>query len=127
MKNAKKRILLVDDEKIVTRLLKLSLEETDSYVVRVENIAAHAVAAAEQFEPDLILLDIMMPGLDGGDMAQLFHENRRLTNIPIVFLTAAATKLEVSAKAGRIGGLAFLAKPVEVPEVIRCIEKHMVK
>ena len=127
MKTTKKRILLVDDEKIITRLLKLNLEETDRYIVRVENLAGGAVAAAEQFQPDLILLDIMMPGINGGDLAQLFKDNAQLKCVPVVFLTAAATKREVSAKEGSIGGLPFLAKPVDVPEVIRCIEKYITR
>ena len=125
MSNSKKRILLIDDEKVVTRLLKLNLEDTGRYVVRVENIAATALSAAEQFQPDLILLDVMMPGMDGGELAQQFQDNAKLKSVPVIFLTAAATKKEVSAKQGTIGGLPFLAKPVEVPDMIRCIEQHM--
>src|ERR1051325_10259843 len=124
MKIEKKRILLVDDEKIITRLLKLNLEQTNNYLVRVENAATGALAAAEQFQPDLILLDIMMPGIDGGELAQRFQDSAQLKDVPVVFLTAAATKGEVFLNGGRIGGLPFLAKPVDMPEVIRCIETH---
>jgi CheY-like chemotaxis protein len=69
MKLEKKRILVVDDEPSITRLLKLNLEETNRYVVRTENDAKAALASAEVFQPDLILLDVMMPDLDGGQLA----------------------------------------------------------
>jgi two-component system, OmpR family, response regulator len=123
----KKRILIVDDEIKITRLLKLNLEQTNAYAVRVENAATSALAAAEQFQPDLILLDVMMPDQDGGELANRFHTSPQLKNIPIVFFTAAAKKQEVAAHGGRIGGLPFLAKPADFPEVIACLEQHLGK
>jgi CheY-like chemotaxis protein len=123
----KKHILVVDDETAFTRLLKLNLEQTNHYVVRVENTPTAALAAAENFQPDLILLDIIMPGMDGGELAQCFRASPKLRSVPVVFLTAAATKAEVASRGGRIGGLPFLAKPVDLPEVIDCIEKHLGK
>jgi CheY-like chemotaxis protein len=123
----KKRILIVDDEVGASRLLKFNLEQTDRYAVRVENTATTALAAAEDYQPDLILLDVMMPDLDGGELAQRFQASPTLRSIPIVFLTAVATKAEVSSRGGRIGGLPFLAKPVDVPELIACLEKHLAR
>jgi CheY-like chemotaxis protein len=125
MNTEKKRILIVDDEVGATRLLKLNLEQTNRYVVRVENTATAALATAAEYQPDLILMDVMMPGLDGGELAQRFQASPILRRIPILFLTAAATKAEVSSQGGRIGGLPFLAKPVDVPELINCLEKHL--
>jgi DNA-binding response OmpR family regulator len=121
----KKRILVVDDEPSITRLLKLSLEQTDEFIVGVENIATHALTAAREFRPDLILLDVMMPGVDGGVLASEFQASAQLRQVPIVFLTAAVTKEEVCSHGGRIGGLPFLAKPVDIPEVIGCIKKQL--
>src|SRR3954466_15107240 len=100
----KKRILIVDDQKSITRLLKINLEQTNHYVVRTENQATLALAAAQEFGPDLILLDVMMPELDGGELAALFREDPRLKHVPIVFLTAAARKGEVVSGSGQIGG-----------------------
>jgi CheY-like chemotaxis protein len=125
MNPEKKRILVVDDEASITRLLKLNLEQTKDYVVRTENDATLALAAAEEFQPDLILLDVMMPGLDGGELASCFQASPKLKEVPIVFLTAAATKAEVYARGGRVGGLPFLAKPVEMAEVIACLKQHL--
>jgi DNA-binding response OmpR family regulator len=121
----KKRILIIDDEVGTTRLLQSNLEQTDHYVVLVENTATSALASAEHFKPDLVLLDVLMPGLDGGELAQRFQASRTLRHVPVVFLTATATKNEVTTRGGRIGGLPFLAKPVDMPELIACIEKHL--
>src|SRR5437016_13038063 len=113
MTNAeKKRILLVDDQASDTRLLKVCLERTNEYVVREENDASAALSAAEEFGPDLILLDVMMPGVDGGELAARFQASAKLKTVPTVFLTAAVTKEEVSAGGGLSGGVPFLAKPV---------------
>ena len=125
MKDKKSRILVVDDEASITRLLKLNLGQTKQYVVRTENDATMALAAAEEFQPDLILLDVMMPDLDGGQLASRFQEHPILKSVPIVILTAAATKKEVYARGGRVGGLPFLAKPVDLAEVVACIEQQL--
>src|SRR2546423_5120830 len=58
---SKRRILVVDDETSITRLLKLNLEQTGSYEVREENLGARVLEAAREFKPDLVLLDVMMP------------------------------------------------------------------
>ena len=125
MNNQKKRILVVDDQADVTRMLKLNLEQTNDYEVRMENNSRMALAAAEEFHPDLILLDVVMPGMDGGDLASRLEASPQLKGVPIVFLTAAATKQEASARGGRIGGLPFLAKPVNTAEVVRCLKKYL--
>ena len=71
-----KRILVVDDEPSVTRNLKLNLESSDGYDVFAENHAANALTAARIFRPDLILLDVIMPGMDGGDVAARLRADR---------------------------------------------------
>jgi CheY-like chemotaxis protein len=123
--SGKKRILVVDDEVSATRLLKLNLEQTNQYVVRTENDPRKALAAAAEFHPDLMLLDVLMPGMDGGDLASLLLADPVLKSVPIVFLTAMATKTEVHRRAGRIGGLPFLAKPVDLNDVLACLKRHL--
>jgi CheY-like chemotaxis protein len=125
MNTEKKRILVVDDQARDTRLLKLYLERTNDYVVREENDARAALSAAEQFQPHLILLDVMMPGMDGGELAACFQENPQLKAVPIVFLTAAVTKKEVEAGRGRVAGYPFLAKPVVLTELLACLKHHL--
>jgi DNA-binding response OmpR family regulator len=123
MENKKKRILVIDDQPDITRMLKLNLEQTNDYEVRMENISSRALATAEEFCPDLILLDVIMPGIDGGSLAGNLRAHPKLKTVPIVFLTAAATKEEVSMRGGIIGGSPFLAKPVDLAEVVRCLKK----
>ena len=121
---AKKRILLVDDEKSFTNLLKLNLEETGNYEVRVENWAEDAYGAAKEFKPDLVLLDIIMPRMPGGNVAAQIKEDSELKDTPIVFLTAAVRKQQVEDNEGIICDFPCLAKPATVDMVVQTIEKH---
>jgi CheY-like chemotaxis protein len=121
---SKKRVLLVDDEKSFTNLLKLNLEDTGNYDVRVENWAEDAIAAAREFKPDIILLDIIMPRLPGGNVAAQIKEDAGLKDTPIVFLTAAVRKHQVEENDGIICDHPCLAKPATVEMVIDMIEKH---
>ena len=123
----RKRILVVDDNASDTQLLKRYLEETNEYVVCEENDPKAAVSAAEKFRPQLILLDVLMPAMDGGELAATFKANSKLKTVPIVFLTSKLTKEEVAMCAGRIGGYPFLAKPIVLPEVAECLERHLGK
>ena len=120
----KKRILLVDDEKSFTNLLKLNLEETGNYEVRVENWAEDAYGAAKEFKPDLVLLDIIMPRMPGGNVAAQIKEDAALKDTPIVFLTAAVRKQQVEDNEGIICDFPCLAKPATVDMVVETIEKH---
>jgi CheY-like chemotaxis protein len=121
---AKKRVMLVDDEKSFTNLLKLNLEDTGQYEVRVENWAEDAVNAAKEFKPDIVLLDIIMPRLPGGNVAALIKETPELRDTPIVFLTAAVRKHQVEENDGIICDFPCIAKPATVDMVIEAIEKH---
>ena len=123
--NAKRRILIVDDEVGFTRLLRLNLGCTGRYVVGVENDARNALPTAREFDPDLILLDVMMPGQDGGDIAAQLQRDPRTRDVPIVFVTAAVKREEIRSHQGRIGGAPFIGKPVELSELIRCIDQQL--
>jgi CheY-like chemotaxis protein len=125
MISEKKRILVVDDLASDTRLLKLHLEQTNEYLVREENNAQAALSTAEEFQPHLILLDVMMPDMDGGELAARFEASARLQAVPIVFLTAKVTKEEVDMCGGKIGKYPFLAKPIVLTEVAACLKTHL--
>jgi CheY-like chemotaxis protein len=124
---SKKRILVADDETSITRLLKLNLERTGNYEVREENLGARVFEAAQEFKPDLILLDVMMPDMDGGDVAASLKQDPALRKTPVVFLTAAVKKEELGAPEGKIGGRMYIAKPLNVKGVIGVIEKTLGK
>jgi CheY-like chemotaxis protein len=120
----KRRILIVDDDRDSTHLIKILLEKISHYLVLEENDAAKAHESARDFRPDLILLDIMMPQIDGGDIAAQIDADPGLQRTPIIFLTALVTKAE--AKAGlHIQGHPVLAKPIDIPELINRIEENL--
>ncbi len=119
-----KRILIVDDEAGFTRLLKLTLEGTKRYIVKEENDGSQALATARQFRPDLILLDIVMPKMDGGDVARQITSDPMLKEVKIIFLTAIVSQKEAGA-AGGIGGFPFMAKPVSLAALTAMIEETL--
>jgi len=121
----KKKILIVDDEELFTKLVKLNLEKTGDYEVRVENKGLQGLAAAREFQPDLILLDILMPDMEGSEVASRLQDDAQTKDIPVVFLTAVVRKEEVESGCGVIGGRPFIAKPVSVNELVDCIERNM--
>ena len=119
----KKRILVVDDEPALTRMVKLNLERTGNYEVRTENQGGMAVQAAREFKPDLIFLDVMMPDMSGDEVSAQLREDEELSNIKYIFMTAIVTKDETEAMGSNIGGNEFLAKPVKTDELIATIER----
>ncbi|PYI83814.1 MAG: hypothetical protein DMF09_10330 [Verrucomicrobia bacterium] len=120
----KRRILIVDDDRESTRLVKVLLEKAGGYLVLEENDAAKAHQSAQNFRPDVILLDIMMPKTDGGEVAAQIEADPELQSTPIIFLTALVTEPET--KAGlRIEGHRSLAKPVNIPDLINQIEESL--
>jgi DNA-binding response OmpR family regulator len=120
----KKKVLLVDDEKSFTNLLKLNLEQTGNYDVCVVNWAEDALPTAREFKPDIMLLDIIMPRMPGGNVVAQFEADPALKNTPIVFLTAAVQRSRVEEMDGIISGLPCVAKPASVQEIVAMIEKQ---
>jgi len=121
----KRRILAVDDEAGLTRMIRLNLEATGRFEVREENFGAHALEAARDFRPDLILLDVMMPDMEGSEVAAQLKEDPVLKTTPVVFLTAIVTREETAPTGSEIGGHTFLAKPVKAAELIACIDGEL--
>jgi two-component system, OmpR family, response regulator len=118
----KPRILIVDDEPGFTRLVKLVLPR---YEIREENESTRAFETARHFRPDLILMDVVMPGIDGGNLAARMKGDALLKHIPIVFLTAVVSSKEAGQEPKHIGGFPFLAKPVSPDVLERCIEENL--
>ena len=118
-----KRILIADDEKAFAEMLKLNLQATGEYEVRIENDPSQVLPAALQFQPDLILLDIIMPKVEGPDIAFKIKSHESLKKVPIIFLTAAVKKDEVDSEDGMIGGYPFVAKTSSLNVLIDTIEK----
>lgn len=123
----KKRILFIDDEAQLLRLIKLNLEQLGRFEVRIISRSSQGEEAALEFQPHLIFLDVMMPEMDGGELASRLRANPNTKHIPIIFLTAVVSKEEAAAKSGLIGGYPFLAKPVTIDQITECINRHLGK
>jgi len=119
------KILIIDDEATFTRMVRMNLEQTGRFEVREENRAAKAMGAAKDFMPDLILLDVIMPAMDGGELASRLKADPQLTNIPVVFLTATVSKNEAQDAGFTSGGYLFLAKPVSLQNLLKTIDETL--
>jgi CheY-like chemotaxis protein len=121
----KARILYVDDEIGAARLLKVNLEATGRYEVQVQNWPEDALATAREFKPDLILLDIIMPRMPGGNVVEVFEHDPELKNVPIVFFTAAVWRERVQEHDGIICDHPCLAKPAQLNEISAFIDANL--
>ncbi|MBM4163855.1 MAG: response regulator [Lentisphaerae bacterium] len=121
----KKRILIVDDEPKFTQMVRFNLEKTGAYEVMEVNHPKQALEAATRFKPDLVLLDVMMPGMDGGDVAAQLRRNPGLKNVPVMFVTAAVAQSEAGEHGYRSGGDIFLAKPITLDALLAAIAENL--
>ena len=119
----KRRVLAVDDEEDFLELMELNLEKTRRYEVRTESDPDAVLEAAREFRPDVILLDVVMPGKDGIELLAELHRDEGLRAVPVIMLTALAGG-NVAGGASKDGVL-YLAKPVEMKRLLHCIEEHV--
>lgn len=117
MKNG--RILIVDDDYVTLRTLEKMLT-LEGYTVIPLSLGKEAIRLAKERSPGLIILDIMMPDIDGGDVASILKNDPRTKNIPIIFLSSLVTKREEQSSS-REYGIYFLSKPIERDELLRQI------
>ncbi|MCK5306572.1 MAG: response regulator [Candidatus Omnitrophica bacterium] len=120
----KKLILIVDDEEDTLKVLDKRLSENNYNVIAADN-GYDAVDLAKKKKPGLIILDIMMPEIDGCEVAAILKQDTQTANIPIIFLTALYSKKEEAKKGKMIAGNIFLSKPFEVEELLKTIEKML--
>lgn len=119
---SKKKILVVDDETSITKLLKMILERSGRYEVHCENLGVNAVPAAKSFLPDVVLLDVNLPDISGGEISASFEGDTQLSKIPIIFLTGMLSEDEMNSGL-TIGGRPAVAKPIDMEKLIECVEK----
>jgi CheY-like chemotaxis protein len=119
---SKRRVLIVDDDKNLSRLSGMILENSGKYEVMIVNESLRALPAALQFQPDVMLLDVDMPGKTGGDLSREAALDPRLRNIPILFLTGLVTHEESGGRPIESGGMKFLPKPVEPALLVATVD-----
>ena len=113
------RILVVDDEVPITRGLKRQLEATGRFEVQTENSGVAALKTARQFAPHVVLLDLMMPDLDGGQVKAQLTQMPACEKTLIIFLTALYQDTDTNDKD------LFIAKPVDVEKIVHFIDQHL--
>ncbi len=118
--NEQARILLIDDHQTVFRLLEAIVRIKGYKLLYAEN-GQQGIVMARQEQPDLILLDVMMPDIDGFKVCQYLKENEDTKTIPVMFLTARGDDgdQEAGRKAGADG---FMTKPFQTTDVLKQIE-----
>ncbi len=122
----KKRVLLVDDEKSITVGVGLNLKATGNYEVETANDPREALRLAREFRPDILLLDVVMPGMDGGELRDRIRQIPGLENVPTIMITALVSNNEVS-EDGVIesGDNLMLPKPVKLERLLAAIEQML--
>jgi two-component system, OmpR family, response regulator len=106
------KILHVEDEVDIQEIAKMALEAVGGLNVRTCSDGEEALSAAPEFEPDLFLLDVMMPGMDGPETFQALQKLPGFENTPAIFMTAKVMEAEV-ARFKEIGALGVIAKPFD--------------
>ncbi len=115
-----KRVLVVDDELNIVRMVSTRLMAS-GYEVLSAGSGSEALELARKHRPDAIVLDVMMPGLDGGAVAQKLRENAETAQIPVIFLTALVHEAEAKELCG--DGQYYLAKPFKAMELLNLLNQ----
>lgn len=115
------RVLAADDDPVIQRLLEVNLE-IEGYEVRLAADGAEAIATARDFRPDVIILDVMMPDVDGWEACETIKQDPELAETPVVFLSARAQDADVE-RGDRLGAAAYLTKPFDPGDLLDLIEE----
>ena len=116
-----KRILICDDDPAILRVLQVNLE-VEGYTTLLAHHGEEALEVAARENPDLIILDIMMPRLDGYQTCERLKQDDALKDIPVVFLSAKAQQSDI--EKGKTYGVAdYLTKPFDPDVLVSTIER----
>ena len=121
----KTRILVVDDEPNLSDLVRLFLVKTKRFEVCTENRPGNVLCVAREFRPEMILLDVDMPGQDGGEVARQIDADPLLRGTPILFFTSLISPQDAGDHITVRGGMRFLAKPLNPKVLVRVIDEIM--
>jgi len=117
------RVLCVEDDEDIRRILRLALERIGGMTVDLVADPAAAIERIAEFRPDLVVLDWMMPGIDGPTLLRKMRETPALASLPVVFATAKASPREI-AELAALGAAGVISKPFapkELPAKLRAI------
>jgi two-component system OmpR family response regulator len=117
------RICYVEDDEDIQRIVRMSLERIGKMTVEVVTDSLKAIEAMNAFKPDLVMLDWMMPGMDGPTLFAKMKQDPLVSALPVVFITAKATQRDID-ELVRLGAAAVLSKPFspkDLPDQLRAI------
>jgi len=120
----KRKVMIVDDEEDFLKITKINLEKTGKYEVQTMSDAADIISKVKSFNPHIILLDILMPNMDGVEALKVLNKDPLGKNIPIITLSALDTDKD-KLMMYKLGVVDFLVKPIEKDELIAKIEKAL--
>jgi DNA-binding response OmpR family regulator len=117
------RVLLVDDDAVIVRLLEVNFR-LEGYAIETATRGEEALEKAGSNRPDLIVLDVMMPGIDGWEVCRRLREDPTLADVPVIFLSARAQ--EDDRERGRaLGVVDYLTKPFDPTALLETVRVHL--
>ena len=116
-----KKVLIIDDEIFFCRAIKKNLELKEEYQVLIATRGDEGLRLARAEQPDVILLDIMMPGMSGTEVTDALLADPTTRSIPIIYVTAVIHEDDIQKGAGISSGKALIAKPVKIDELVKKI------
>lgn len=120
----KRRVLVVDDEENLRKLLKLNLEATGKFMVETLANVKDLLDTLHMFKPEVILLDMLMPGLGGLEACEMLNRDPLGQGVPIIVLSSLAKDGDKRAAYGK-GVVDYLVKPIEKDDLVAKIEKAL--
>jgi signal transduction histidine kinase/CheY-like chemotaxis protein len=119
-----KRVLYIEDNPLNTRLMELIFASIPNAELTTAMTGEEGVKLANEISPDLILMDIFLPGIDGIEAARLLKDPSKTSDIPIIAISAATWDVDVE-RARDVGFFAYLTKPINIPEALSTIQKAL--
>lgn len=116
-----KKVLVVDDDRVIQQLLEVNLE-LEGYEVLTAGDGEQALVRVKEFSPDVVILDIMMPKLDGIEVCRRLKADPSTADLPVIFLSAKAQDLD-RRRGYELGVAAYLTKPFDPQELIETVER----
>jgi CheY-like chemotaxis protein len=117
------RICYVEDDEDIQRIVRMSLERIGKLTVKIVSDPMQAIDAIKDFKPDLVMLDWMMPGMDGPTLFRKMRETPEVRDLPVVFITAKASSAEMDElrAMGAAGAISKPFSPKDLPDQLRSI------
>jgi DNA-binding response OmpR family regulator len=119
----RRRVLLVDDDPVIVRLLEVNFR-LDGFEVEGASRGEEAIDRAREWRPDAIVLDVMMPGLDGYEVCARIRDDPELSEVPVVFLTARAQDEDV-ARGYALGVVEYVTKPFDPEALVATVRRSI--